>query len=30
MGADPAQTLRAIREAEAYDGPSLVCYCAYT
>jgi pyruvate-ferredoxin/flavodoxin oxidoreductase len=28
MGADPAQTLRAIREAEAYDGPSLViCYC---
>ncbi len=28
MGADPAQTLRAIREAEAYDGPSIViCYC---
>ena len=28
MGADPAQTLKAIREAEAYDGPSLViCYC---
>ncbi len=28
MGADPAQTLRAIREAEAYNGPSLViCYC---
>ena len=28
MGADPAQTLRAIREAEAYPGPSLViCYC---
>lgn len=28
MGADPAQTLRAIREAEAYDGPSLIiCYC---
>ncbi len=24
MGADDAQTLRAIREAEAYDGPSLV------
>ncbi|HTW04950.1 MAG TPA: pyruvate:ferredoxin (flavodoxin) oxidoreductase, partial [Streptosporangiaceae bacterium] len=24
MGADPAQTLRALREAEAYDGPSLV------
>lgn len=24
MGADNAQTLRAIREAEAYDGPSLV------
>jgi pyruvate-ferredoxin/flavodoxin oxidoreductase len=24
MGADPQQTLRAIREAEAYDGPSLV------
>ncbi len=28
MGADPGQTLRAIREAEAYNGPSLViCYC---
>lgn len=28
MGADPAQTLRAIREAEAYNGPALViCYC---
>ncbi len=28
MGADPAQTLKAIREAEAYHGPSLViCYC---
>ena len=28
MGADPAQTLKAIREAEAYDGPSLIiCYC---
>ena len=28
MGADPAQTLKAIREAEAYDGPSMViCYC---
>ena len=28
MGADPEQTLRAIREAEAYDGPSIViCYC---
>ena len=28
MGADPAQTLKAIREAEAYDGPSIViCYC---
>ncbi|MBE6334211.1 MAG: pyruvate:ferredoxin (flavodoxin) oxidoreductase [Bacteroidales bacterium] len=24
MGADPAQTLKAIREAEAYDGPSLI------
>jgi pyruvate-ferredoxin/flavodoxin oxidoreductase len=24
MGADPQQTLRAFREAEAYDGPSLV------
>lgn len=28
MGADAAQTLRAIREAEAYHGPSLIiCYC---
>lgn len=28
MGADPAQTLKAIREAEAYDGPSIViAYC---
>ena len=28
MGADPGQTLKAIREAEAYPGPSLViCYC---
>ena len=28
MGANPQQTLRAIREAEAYDGPSIViCYC---
>ena len=28
MGADSAQTLRAIREAEAYDGPSIViAYC---
>ena len=28
IGADPAQTLKAIREAEAYDGPSIViCYC---
>jgi pyruvate-ferredoxin/flavodoxin oxidoreductase len=24
MGSDPQQTLRALREAEAYDGPSLV------
>jgi pyruvate-ferredoxin/flavodoxin oxidoreductase len=24
MGADPEQTLRAMREAEAYDGPSLI------
>src|SRR5581483_6898211 len=24
MGADPQQTLRAFREAEAYDGPSLI------
>ena len=28
MGADPKQTLRAIREAESYNGPSIViCYC---
>lgn len=28
LGANPSQTLTAIREAEAYDGPSLViCYC---
>lgn len=28
MGYDPEQTLRAIREAESYDGPSLIiCYC---
>jgi len=28
MGANPAQTLQAIREAEAYNGPSIViCYC---
>ena len=28
MGADPNQTLKTIREAEAYDGPSIViCYC---
>ena len=28
MGADPAQTLRAIREAESYPGPSIViAYC---
>ena len=28
MGADPGQTLRAIREAEAYPGPSIViAYC---
>ena len=28
MGADQAQTLKAIREAEAYDGPSLIiAYC---
>ena len=24
MGANPAQTLKAIHEAEAYDGPSLI------
>lgn len=28
LGADPAQTLKAIREAEAYPGPSIViAYC---
>ena len=28
MGYDPEQTLKAIREAEEYDGPSLIiCYC---
>ena len=28
MGADPAQTLKAIREAESYPGPSIViAYC---
>ncbi len=28
MGADPAQTLKAIREAEAYPGPSIIiAYC---
>ncbi len=28
MGADPNQTLKAIREAEAYPGPSIViAYC---
>ena len=28
MGADQAQTLKALREAEEYDGPSIViCYC---
>ena len=28
MGADQNQTLKAIREAEAYSGPSIViCYC---
>lgn len=28
LGSDPAQTLKAIREAEAYHGPSLIiCYC---
>ncbi len=28
LGSNPIQTLKAIREAEAYDGPSLViCYC---
>jgi pyruvate-ferredoxin/flavodoxin oxidoreductase len=28
LGANPAQTLKAIREAEAYNGPSIViCYC---
>ena len=29
MGADPAQTIKAISEAEAYPGPSLIIgYCA--
>ena len=28
MGADPPQTLRAFREAEAYDGPSLIIAAA--
>ena len=28
MGANPAQTLKAITEAEAYDGPSLVIGCS--
>ena len=28
MGADPNQTLKVLREAESYDGPSIViCYC---
>lgn len=28
MGADQAQTLRALREADSYEGPSIViCYC---
>ena len=27
MGADQAQTLKALREAEAYDGPSVSDYC---
>ena len=28
IGSNPNQTLKAIREAEAYDGPSLIiCYC---
>lgn len=28
LGGNPIQTLKAIREAEAYDGPSLIiCYC---
>lgn len=28
LGGNPNQTLKAIREAEAYDGPSLIiCYC---
>ena len=29
MGADPQQTLRAMREAEAYDGPSLIVAYAH-
>jgi pyruvate-ferredoxin/flavodoxin oxidoreductase len=29
MGADPEQTLRALREAEAYDGPSLIIAYAH-
>jgi pyruvate-ferredoxin/flavodoxin oxidoreductase len=29
MGADPQQTLRALREAEAYDGPSLIIAYAH-
>ena len=29
MGADPQQTLRAMREAEAYDGPSLIIAYAH-
>ena len=30
MGADPNQTLKAIREAEAYDYSSIViCYCPH-
>ena len=27
MGADQAQTLKALREAEEYDGPSIVICC---
>ena len=28
MGYDPEQTLKAMKEAEAYDGPSIIiCYC---
>ena len=29
MGADPQQTLTAFREAEAYDGPSLLIACGH-